>query len=341
MKGSYDLLVRNGRVQFKLTIRRNITILRGDSATGKTTFIDMIGDYARNGEESGIELRCARPCVVLDGADWKERLGRISGSIVFIDEGNRFTSTVEFARAAAGTDDYFVIASRESLFTLPYSVTEIYGIGNDTRQRYQGVWRYYSSPRLLYAESRQGVLGGQLQDAREKDGATFVPSLVVVEDSGAGFEFFSALFGKSGIPCVSAHGKANVYRAICQTAASERILAIADGAAFGPELERLATLVATREVRLFLPESFEWLLLTSGMVRADELPAILANPVDFIESREYFSWERFFTACLVDTTRGTALRYSKDHINERYLDPNSVDRVARLVPYSGHAAQHR
>lgn len=333
MRGSYDLVVRNGRVQFKLTIRRNITILRGDSATGKTTLIDMIADYARNGEESGIELRCARPCVVLDGADWQSRLEGVSGSIVFIDEGNRFTSTVEFARAAAATDDYFVIATRESLFNLPYSVTEVYGIGNDTRQRYQGVWRYYSSARLLYASSGQSS-SAVWPNGGLASGEAFEPTLVVVEDSGAGFEFFSTLFAREGIPCVSAHGKANVYRTICQAGASERVLAIADGAAFGPELERLATLIASREVRLFLPESFEWLLLASGMVKADELPAILANPVDFIESREFFSWERFFTACLVDATRGTSLHYAKDHINPMYLAGGNLGRIAAGVPFA-------
>ena len=33
-------------------IRRNITIIRGDSATGKTTLIDMIREYDENGEDS-------------------------------------------------------------------------------------------------------------------------------------------------------------------------------------------------------------------------------------------------------------------------------------------------
>lgn len=334
MRGSYELVVRNARVQFKLTIRRNITILRGNSATGKTTLIDMIADYGRDGEESGVLLHCDRPCIVLEGHDWQEHLNRISGSIVFVDEGNRFTAFVDFARTAAATDNYFVIATRDSLFGLPYSVTEIYGIGNDTRQRYQGVWRYYSSSRLLYATNKSGEV--LRPDGLRQPGVseTYIPTLVVVEDSGAGFEFFSALFAKKGIACVSARGKANVYRTVCQASADERVLVIADGAAFGPELERLASLFDVRDMRLFLPESFEWLILRSGLVKSDELPSILENPANYIESHEYFSWERFFTACLVDMTRGTSLVYSKDHLADSYRQAKSMDSIAASVPYA-------
>ena len=39
MKGSFEVIVKNRRIQYKFTICRNITILKGDSATGKTTLI--------------------------------------------------------------------------------------------------------------------------------------------------------------------------------------------------------------------------------------------------------------------------------------------------------------
>ena len=45
MKGSYDVKVENRRLQYKFRINRNVTILRGDSATGKTTLIDMIAAH--------------------------------------------------------------------------------------------------------------------------------------------------------------------------------------------------------------------------------------------------------------------------------------------------------
>ena len=66
MTGSYEITVKNRRIQYKFTINRNITVLKGDSATGKTTLIEMISAYQRAGENSGIQLACKKKCVVLD-----------------------------------------------------------------------------------------------------------------------------------------------------------------------------------------------------------------------------------------------------------------------------------
>lgn len=45
MKGSYRVIVQNAVLRFDFVIRRNITIIRGDSATGKTTLVEMVREY--------------------------------------------------------------------------------------------------------------------------------------------------------------------------------------------------------------------------------------------------------------------------------------------------------
>ena len=60
MRGIYEVVVQNNRVQYKFAIRRNLTILRGDSATGKSMLIDLIAQYVRDGENSGVVLHCDR-----------------------------------------------------------------------------------------------------------------------------------------------------------------------------------------------------------------------------------------------------------------------------------------
>lgn len=323
MRGSYEVVVRNSRVQFKLTVNRNLTILRGDSATGKTTLITMVADYEELGRESGVEVRCERPCVTLSGRGWRQKLASVSSSIVFIDEGNSFTSTDEFAGAIRDTDNYYVIACREALAQLPYSVDEVYGIRNTGRhaQKYRGITRYYSSTYRIYQHG--DLIGG---DA--------APDEVIVEDSGSGFEFFRALCARSGVRCVAAGGRSNVYRALLASEAA-RPLVVADGAAFGPEMERVLMLCRHRGVTLYLPESFEWLLLSSGLVRNDELPAILADPGAFIESRDYFSWERFFFATLSAMTRGTRLQYGKGSMSGEWLSDGALSAVAAVMPATG------
>lgn len=63
MKGSYHIIVQNSRVFFEFDIKRNITVIRGDSATGKTTLISLIDEFSRLGEDSGVNISCEAKCV--------------------------------------------------------------------------------------------------------------------------------------------------------------------------------------------------------------------------------------------------------------------------------------
>lgn len=42
MRGKHKVIVQNNRLHYEFELKRNITIIRGDSATGKTTLINMI-----------------------------------------------------------------------------------------------------------------------------------------------------------------------------------------------------------------------------------------------------------------------------------------------------------
>lgn len=317
MRGRYEVVVRNRRLQYKFAIERNITILRGDSATGKTTLIDMIAAYQRTGEQSGVEIRSEKPCVVLTSLNWEVNLEAIHDSIVFIDEGEKFVTSIEFARKAQESNNYYVIATRAALSSLPYSVKEIYGIKNTAGNRYQGTKR-------LYAEFYP--LCDEVQKSYE------IPDLVIVEDSNAGYEFFSYLLNQSGIRCLSAEGKSNIYHMLCEENYS-MALVIADGAAFGPEIEKVIALRKAKEIALYLPESFEWILLKSDLMNGKEnVKDILDSPAEFIESTEFFSWERFFTALLTEVSKGTYLAYNKRNLNPKYLQKHEMQMIVKILP---------
>ncbi len=67
MKGAHRIVVQNKRIRYDFEIKRNITVIRGDSATGKTALVDMIREHFENGNASGVELICDKECTVLDG----------------------------------------------------------------------------------------------------------------------------------------------------------------------------------------------------------------------------------------------------------------------------------
>mgnify|MGYP000576494942 FL=1 len=125
MKGKHSIVVRNRRVQFALELERNITVIRGDSATGKTTMLGMLRDYEELGAQSGVTVQCDKPCRTLTSRDWESQLSRMKDSIVFVDEGNAFVSSRAFAQAICGSSNYYVLITRESLYQLPYSVEAV------------------------------------------------------------------------------------------------------------------------------------------------------------------------------------------------------------------------
>ena len=66
MKGKHKITVQNKKIKYEFCLRRNITVIQGNSATGKTALVDMIREYYENGEESGIQLSCDKMCAVLE-----------------------------------------------------------------------------------------------------------------------------------------------------------------------------------------------------------------------------------------------------------------------------------
>lgn len=306
MKGMHRVIVSTKRLKYDFELRRNLTLVRGDSATGKTTLVDMIQDYVNNPSGTPVELTCDKKCYVLAGTLWKEQLNGISDSIVFIDEGNEFIKAEEFAGSIQKTDNYYVIISRESLPALPYSVEEIYGIKTSgkygtLKQSYHEFYRLYGAD--TYKDS-------------------VAPEVVITEDSNSGYQFFEYVCNENNLKCETLNGKSNIFHYL-NMHKNEKLLVIADGAAFGSEIDRVMQLIKNREnVALYLPESFEWMILSTGLLKNGLVDKILENPSEYIESKEYFSWERFFTAILIDETKGTYLAYIKKKLNEAYLSEN-------------------
>lgn len=313
MKGKHRVIVATKRLKYDFEVRRNLTIIRGDSATGKTTLVDMIRDYVNNPSGTPVELTCDKKCYVLEGNLWKAQLSELSDCIVFIDEGNEFIKTEEFAGEIQKTDNYYVIVSRESLPALPYSVEEIYGIRTSgkygtLKQSYHEFYRLYGAD--IYKN-----------DVR--------PEILVTEDSNSGYQFFEEVCKENQLKCESLNGKSNIFHYLnLNKYKDEKILIIADGAAFGSEIDRVLQLMEERKnVILYLPESFEWLILSAGVLKSNVIDKILEVPFDYIESEKYFSWERFFTSVLIEETKGSYLAYAKRRLNPVYLS----DTVKELI----------
>ena len=316
MKGRHKLVVQSAHLKYEMEFTRNITIIQGDSASGKTTLVEMIAEYLLNGSDTGISLTCDCKCCVVAGSTWQEQLNNISNSIVFIDEGNRFVSSEDFAGEVKASSNYFVIVTREAIDNLPYSVTEIYGIRSSGK--FGSLEPVYHHMYRIYGDF---------------DSINAVPDTVVAEDSNSGYDFFSGVIKERKAECISAGGSGNIFDMIQKFDSDKKVLIIADGAAFGSQMGKVYKLLLRRkDVHVYLPESFEWIVLSSGVIDDKEVRSILNNPSDFVDSSSYFSWERFFTDLLIRKSTGTWLQYSKTKLNPSYLQGKCKDKVLNVLP---------
>ncbi|MCD7955149.1 MAG: hypothetical protein LUG93_05200 [Lachnospiraceae bacterium] len=179
MKGEYLFQVRGRRVRFTFRIRRNLTIIKGDSATGKTTLLSMMYEYLRSGRESGYTVSTEADYYVYlrdeVGRDWTDVLFPLRDTIIFIEENNNFVFSKKFADFVKMSGNYFVIVSRAPLRMLPYSIHEVYEIVVDGQHAdLKEAWHTF---RELYSNFPMP------QYNRMKE--------VLTEDKNSGFEFFN------------------------------------------------------------------------------------------------------------------------------------------------------
>ena len=316
MLGKISIRISNQRNEYKFTLYRNITILRGDSGTGKTTLYDMIRDYNNLGRESGVKISGGN-IVTLEGRNWEDELDKLSKKIVVIDEGSKFVFSKEFANKVKGCDNYFLIITRSYLSQLPYSVDEIYRIkGTGKNKEFERVYtdidKFYDNP--------------------GPNRFPFMPDIIITEDSKSWYEFLLDTVKNTNIKCEAAGGKSKI-KGLLKKYKSSNIIIVADGAAIGCEMESLVKKqeLSYGKLELFLPESFEWLILKTG---------IFGNTVGITEtyiyadSVKYESWEQYFTDLLIKLSEDDIYKkYNKRKLSSFYMQPDMKKKIMMQIPH--------
>lgn len=318
MKGKHHIVIETGRLKYEFDIRRNITVIQGESATGKTTLISLIQNYAQAGERSGVHIQSDVPCVVCssDPTIWRVWMDTVHGSIVFFDEGNHFVYSREFAEYIRESDNYYVFISRKPLKNLPYSIQEIYGIR--TTGKYHFPEKVYHEFYPIYTSKEKLIHGENM--------------VLLIEDAKSGLQFYQRV--GENVQCISAGGNSGVYGKLMELPSNQKVTVIADGAAFGAYIHDLLEIRNVRgEVGIYLPESFEWIILKSGAVGSADITEILEQPEKYIDSSVYFSWEQFFTALLKDKSSAAEyMQYRKEMLSDYYMTETNIRRIMNVLP---------
>ena len=199
------------------------------------------------------------------------------------------------------------------MYSLTYSINEIYEINS-----YEEVEPF-----------RQVYCFTNLYSNFPKSAVNF--DTVITEDSNAGFDFFTKFLKDCSVEKASGNTK---LRSAIENSDGLSIYCIVDGAAFGCRIGDLCNYIdahLAKRVYIWLPESFEWILLKAGVFNIPGLDSILNNPSSYIECSKYCSWERFFTH-LASKYSNKKYKYDKDDLDVYYTSNYILKKVKPALP---------
>ena len=320
MKGQVKFRIYDKDNEYRFILKRNITIIQGESGTGKTTLLQAMFNSMSGSSAVAYTVETSANYFVYTDAytnlRWETVLAEITDSVIFIEENNEFVFTKEFASYVKESGNYFVFVTRAPLKMLPYSIHEIYeiitdGKRTDIKESYHEFKEIYSNYPIIENNKIQNV---------------------VTEDSNSGYQFWMHAFKNSNV--TSSNGNGNLIKCVKELGLGDTLV-IADGAAFGSLIETCISsfqIQTERRISLWLPESFEYLILKSGILKSEKLIQILDNIPEYVECEKYESWEKFFTEILITLTADGVEKYSKNILNSYYLQDWVVDKIKEQLP---------
>lgn len=299
MRGRYEIIIGTNRVTYELCINRSLTVINGDSATGKTVLYDLVTAVAN--KRQGVSVRINPVDTsnipnlnVLTDSNWKLIAENTTNTIFFIDEYARFIFSDEFSNLLKGNDNYYVMIIRHysDLKGLPLSINEIYDVVSSGKHH------------ILKSRYVNRYIKGK--DLKVSDLPTYI-----TEDKGSGRSFFKYATGSDKV--IGAEGNGDVLNKLIGVLSlnNDSLVIIADAAAFGVYIEDLLQVLnrVNRNINLLLPESFEYLILSTSMFYGRNLYS--TNPYIALDCKKYKSWERFYTETLELCAKQFGFSYSK------------------------------
>lgn len=296
MKGTHRVVVEAKGTRYELYIKHKFSLIMGDSGAGKSALCNFIGTGRAFAESGGVNIRTDLNPFSLNSVYELENLLKEGFNLIFIDE-SVVDSTFKggmishFGELAKKADAYFVFMSRhiEHFAFAPINVDACYNL----------IWeKHKKSTRVVMDNLYEW-----------NDDSPMAPDVFIIEDSKVGYMFYKQT-SRHKNECLSAYGNSNVTSIVEDAVqkGAKSIFVIADGCGFGVYFDALLRLkkVAKRQhnvdIRLFLPPSFEYLVLKSGIFRYEEDKLINTQNYALIE--KYMGWEVYYTEELIKASGG-------------------------------------
>lgn len=298
MLGTYRVSVLVDKViRYEFTLKRQFTIVCGDSGTGKTVLRDIIQMHFTEKDNDRVKIVITpefnASSVPVARAITEDLLSvRESGDthddgsyklkwskkprnkIIFVDEDYAYLRGVGFAAATNYTDAYYVVLARDTrvaeyLNNSVWDFIHFKEVGNET---------IVNKAFKMYNEYN-GIIGNYDE--------------VLHEDSTTGKEICAKALSEV---VESVYGNINIVQNVEERPRST-ILMIADGANFSNVLSEIidTSKECLNTVYLLLPESTEYVLLHNKLFSADSnVIDSINNPSLVCDTTKYISYERMY-----------------------------------------------
>jgi hypothetical protein len=268
------------------------------------------------------------------------RLERINNSIVLIDE-VVFAKLMrddrdKYEKLLRYTTNYYVLISRSQidLSRIPFSITELYTFETESE---------YSTELKRFINVTKNV--PYVNIPKENN---VVVDNIVTEDSSTGLRFFKKVSGLSDNKCISAHGNTGILKVLRKYDSNESILVVVDGVAFGNYIRGLIEYINEhKNVIIYAPESFEWILLHSNIFKGDrKIKLVLNNTSEVIDNIKFPTWEVYYTDILENyysnqTVDEHLFKYSKQAgLSDVFTNQENINNLQSILPAVSYNAQN-
>lgn len=320
MTGEHRIIVEKRVVRYELVIRHKLNIIRGESGSGKSLLESMV--YENNMGVGSTKIRSdLKPRAVRFITDIKT--GIKEGFNLFIFDETVFKKLTSgdsgetVAELVKDKPVYCIFITRECGKTcLPVDVEACYEIVEEkftsrTIRRNEQLYEWKNDTRVL-------------------------PTKMFTEDSKVGYSFFKNTLPNTEVVKLGGTGEITKFGKYVKKYVGEGDIAylVADGCAFGflmpyfMEERRVAEKYGYK-IRLFLPASFEYMLLSCGVVPNVSIDRLI-NAYSYSRIEKYMSLEKYYEDYLSEVTSGKLSKNSKA-LENYILRPRCVDKIYEYI----------
>ena len=264
------------KVRYSMQLRNKFSFVSGNSATGKSTLISLIRRWNILKSSGRISNTKIVSNVDIFAPESLDSLGKTKGALYVFDE--YFTDVLRKNKSVLlKSPNYFLIVDR-AYIDLPFGVYDMFEVVSERDND-----GYISNELML-----------KFRDMIDED---VMFDLAITEDYASGYKFFKNCLV---IKCKSAKGKTRVVKSVKTSFLQNinSILVIVDEVGFGYEFIKLIELCSKyrklgKTVYLWLPKSFEYMLLSSGMFEG--ISDFLRDPYASWDLSKFGTVEQYIT----------------------------------------------